>query len=1489
MLVPVLSGMPRTTLLRVEVSTVNVGGIKEEIQRQWNIPVTLQRIVCSGRVLEDGAQDLPQLCLEGSEPLWLVRCTEGEDEPASVLASLFPSTGAAPSTQQDQEDAAIDILERFCLSVIDDGTGELVWRLTKEERSALDFTRASLRSQAAFFTSYACVLLWDESNVDWATMRLRSLDEHAFAVHSGTAGRFHSSRVGAARVLPVGTVPIGKLKEVLRRSQELIQDVRAECGGEDQRIGWKGKRGHQRTPAFISSIFADVLRTLGTDDASWLTAAKQTPTMPRGGFTDVGMHSDSKHRDTTWPVVEAVVQDRLEAAGQPKLFALAMAQLRLWAAEHAVARCCAGAGGGGELDAVMLMLRDAVERGGAISDAEQHDMAFFDARCAVVRHEMERASRQAAERAAAARHLPPQLALSDFVVRNPTLSPPPAVEAPCTGDGLDQRLAREAANIGWLPAPLADAASWREAEGWLARPQLRDAIARGEATGVQLALANVERLVYTRTELLEAGRGGEVDESEVLALESLVETYRLAQRGFVGSASGGARMQAELRSRETLVVWAAFCLVHQATQGGFPLLGDFGVALDPRDLRHLVLADKLAVDALLRCAAYLHTAGWDVKPCVFSLRAGDGTLDLARQSAEACPEMVRLWEEEVAAASERRERHWVEVQRKKKRIAVLRSEIPPLETRARAADNDGRDFLNAYSAVVAANQLAAGLRLQIVRNEAEITREKTPPPAVLQPLPAERSKAMAVIFFLKMPRRFQALSRLSFMAQQMLVPGVAKIVIPAVDQGGAVAEQSVDIDAPIKRDAPATAWETYYTCGSSGVGRTAQSPLVRLGAMEQVPKQIGGKDVTKVWHPDDFNARLFWEGGARGAFTLDRRAGGTAFDPFTPLPVSAVVRWFTETLPADRSALQWAMGAPYGASRTRGNDALAFQAFRPPWLWPSEFRAMGALRAAARQQLRTLCVTLHERALPLDDPAVRALMLQTLFHVGELEHDERAPAGSLPRLAWRGDVDTCDGWAALHGELAMLAEELREKPGDHATLLLLAQVASYGGQWHAGCREAARSLGAVASAWADALGDKVDVTSEAELPTLRAKRCLFYMYAVVCHSAGELREEDAAALCEAVVLADYLRISEVETVYDAAVSALTVVTRGIMAARMPEVLLLVKRGTSVLTAAVRRVLVSQTPAALPWIGLEAGAEPSAGCFHAVVAAHVFSVNLLSGTVLYDGLPPSRLPRSIFEDAAYTRSFGARNFEVVLENGVFYTVRRVFGCKYQFFTAGGRLVIREVDPERGIELELLHGTPAGAWGQQLPERLRTMHSHWYCREAGVVMLRPIPFHERSVHFVLVHAGEAAGSDSDSSYVEVSPRSGGAGPHVVDRAGTGEWLCCRVPLHLQKVHWLDQRRDASSRELDQLVLLADGHAASLLRTFEPGESLLHVYLKAAPDGPLGDVGEGVTLSVEYPRFDLSFDLERGQLRCKSSFLGTRLARCQLLPDVLIGFEQ
>ena len=80
-------------------------------------------------------------------------------------------------------------------------------------------------------------------------------------------------------------------------------------------------------------------------------------------------------------------------------------------------------------------------------------------------------------------------------------------------------------------------------------------------------------------------------------------------------------------------------------------------------------------------------------------------------------------------------------------------------------------------------------------------------------------------------------------------------------------------------------------------------------------------------------------------------------------------------------------------------------------------------------------MALHERTLPLGQPAVAALVRQAVFHLGELTDCE------APELAWRA------GWEAeddvlptLHRELAALADELRDTPREHEQVVLLGEV-----------------------------------------------------------------------------------------------------------------------------------------------------------------------------------------------------------------------------------------------------------------------------------------------------------------------------------------------------------------------------------------------------------------------------------------------------------------
>ena len=66
------------------------------------------------------------------------------------------------------------------------------------------------------------------------------------------------------------------------------------------------------------------------------------------------------------------------------------------------------------------------------------------------------------------------------------------------------------------------------------------------------------------------------------------------------------------------------------------------------------------------------------------------------------------------------------------------------------------------------------------------------------------------------------------------------------------------------------------------------------------------------------------------------------------------------------------------------------------------------------------------------------------------------------------------------------------------------------------------------------------------------------------------------------------------------------------------------------------------------------------------------------------------------------------------------------------------------------------------------RLRTMHSHWVCRERGAMVLRPTHFMARNVQHLLT-----------------------LGQGAVQGPGQVSYDCRRVPPHLQSsMHWTQQ---------------------------------------------------------------------------------------------------
>lgn len=240
-----------------------------------------------------------------------------------------------------------------------------------------------------------------------------------------------------------------------------------------------------------------------------------------------------------------------------------------------------------------------------------------------------------------------------------------------------------------------------------------------------------------------------------------------------------------------------------------------------------------------------------------------------------------------------------------------------------------------------------------------------------------------------------------------------------------------------------------------------------------------------------------------------------------------------------------------------------------------------------------------------------------------------------------------------------------------------------------------------------------------------------------------------------------------------------------------------------------------------------------------------------GAVLVNGLPPSSLPSEILEHALYQRSFGDRNFEVVSENEVYKTVRRVAGFLYSFnLKSDGTLCVVETS-ELGERLELLDGTADGIelWAAELPTRLKQMHGHWLSRDVNVICIRGKRFFDRDVRF----------------FLRLS---------LAEKNAIGD--CFVIPDHLRSDPWREMVD--SSLSLPRLVL----HDSDLLTLFAKFEERQFVHFLL-----LGGTSSAF-LNVSLPRYGLTFSYRDGSFLCLE-ISGFNLRECQQLEGSLFGFER
>ncbi|KAG2441624.1 hypothetical protein HXX76_003244 [Chlamydomonas incerta] len=1391
-----------------------------------------------------------------------------------------------------------------------------------------------------------------------------ALDGWRFEAHSSPGGCIqHTARIAAHGGEPCEPtlmhcgprIPPGELPKLISTVHAILKASHTARTNQDE-------KGFQRTPAFILAAVKDAVEHLADERArgggggggggSCGASQKEREskqTLARGGTTDVGLHTGHDTvRDTSWPLVRAAVQVvlvRMGVCGPQQhpdlLLRRAMAHMDLWLLRRQVRRLAGSpaAATPAALTAAMHMLCATAAKAANLA-AEGEDVSAFESACAAAREKLERMAAERAWQAAEQHCVPDAASPAALGLRVLPAGVLPGLQRAQQSDtGMEAAKQRCGMNLGSVPLlePGASFADMQQLlQGWAWSNPATNAVA-------QLVLRSVERELLTRVTAL-GGSGSigsaasarpELSDAEMAALEAVVDKYRAALHAFLQTPAAQSAMRSELCSREVLVVWCAYCLAHDSLAQRHPLVREYWPALQFADLRHLVLSDRQTVDALMAVAAYLNQQQQPLQPLIqqqqaqqpdpqggaqllFSLRdGGSGTFDFAERFAERDSRLQQVLDSERADAAARVSAHWAVVQQQKKDLEKLRKQLAMLQERTRKLQEEWAKVSRpADDAEYAERHRLDGIIKKTWKDQNRcnnrIAALLRPPDKVLQPLPSADGAARRWLFFLHMPPAFRCLSRLSFLAQQVLLPRP----LDASVERAVAAQPPAVLHSLVRLFNEHRGCRTYLKEPEADGGQPPQAQTgngadgaLKLITPDAPPAVVDGASLDTyqtqsdgVWYPDLVTPSMVWAGNGS---TADSGCGfPTYFNPFAPVDAAVIEEYFTERLPGSAAALQWAAhqhGTVESTPLDRGNRALANQDASPTKLLSkSEFLQFGRMRAYPLQQLWNLCEVLRrqDQALPLTEPVVQLLLRQLLFHVGPISISTGGSSTSTtsspqPQLLWRtGWEQPGDVLDALCAELGALADTLDGRVRDHDAILLLGEMAAYLADWHAPCGAVARRFAAITMREADQLQAELDAAAgvagdDRRVSELLARQVRWRVMALLCYGAGPLapgvgpgqqqQQEDAAVMVRLMVQICHGLTFQDDPAKLKELQLLRARAHNVMASRVQRLRELISgREDAVLTAAVASVL-ERTPASLPWCKLvfpKMPQQPESASYQAEGSdRRLYSINILDGTVLFDGCPPSRLPKEVTQHPLYLRTFGDFNFEVAFAGGattaaglggsgetVLQTLRKVRGRLYDFrlcAAAAGQqqaqLVITEEDVENGGErLELLDTGPDSScrgWGEELPVRLRELHSHWLNRQRGVLVLRPRSFQEH-----------------DCVFLAKCLPAGGQGHTLTLPVRTDtlcEYDCRRVPLHLQSRHWrqlepvvLSERQAAAGAAAaqsaldDRLVLLRGSQI--LERTLAKFEdpSFIHTFCSVSS----GEV------SFELPRCDLEFSMQQ-----------------------------
>lgn len=469
----------------------------------------------------------------------------------AVIASIFDlPVVSEPSCDAASCDSVVGYLSKFCSYGSPKNCRWIKGPECDAFQSVVKILQNSEPSETIdWLPGYGCAVMESTNGCQSGEVALNmiALDLHRFQTTSKSSLEGHQYfDTGYAtdyEVLHIGICAIEELPERKSAFQILLENALSRSGEERSARG--DKQGHQRTPAFIHALYRQAFNSSTVEE------------LPRGGFTDVGLHTGGESRSTAGPLVFSTLHQALldyeahhdESISSDLLFNKIISYFGLYICHALVEKCDTKVSSSPKSNAPDILLEYAFHilqsaslKASALSDKGLDMTSFRDWSKDIRKSVIDRAARSSSE-------FSKQFVLPDDEAIRGTYDnfafeiPPPYSPAKDSSPSESEIYTRELENLGWFNLSMSDD-SLEDIRQWVkgmkeSAPHSKDGTARS-----LFVLRKVEGLMWGYANDLPVMEQGKLD-----SLASIVDDYREILNNFHCSGKGSILSAAQLKSR----------------------------------------------------------------------------------------------------------------------------------------------------------------------------------------------------------------------------------------------------------------------------------------------------------------------------------------------------------------------------------------------------------------------------------------------------------------------------------------------------------------------------------------------------------------------------------------------------------------------------------------------------------------------------------------------------------------------------------------------------------------------------------------------------------------------------------------------------------------------------------------------------------------------------------------------------------------------------